>query len=167
MLDNLLEKDRAARLVAFAARQPAALTLGAVLETLVERTWGRVPSPGGAPADEGYPEPEMAAVAATGDASGHGGDPSVAVLTRVVQRALVDRLMQLVSTEGITPEVRAETLLALRHIRVLAEAVHGSAADAAHRQAVAHDIARFLDEPKDWTPKATAPPPPPGAPVGA
>ena len=164
VLDNLLEKDRAARLVAFAARRPEALTLGAALETLVERTWGRVP-PSAAPADEGYPEPEMAAVAATGDASGHGGDPSEAALTRVVQRAVVDRLMQLASTEGITPEVRAETLLALRHIRVLAEAVHGSAADAAHRQAVALDIARFLDEPGDWTPKATAPAPPPGAPV--
>jgi hypothetical protein len=133
VLDGLLEKDRCARLVAFAARQPDALTLDALQETLVERLWRR-------PQD---------------------GDGA---LLRVTQRALVDRLLQLAAAEGVTPEVRAVTLATLRHLRTLAED-SPDRADAAHRAAVCHDIARFMDEPKGWTPKSTAVPPPPGAPV--
>ena len=139
VLDNLLERDRGARLVAFAARQHDALSLNEVLETLLERIWRRPP-----------------ATAVPGDAA----------LVRVVQRALVDRLLQLAAGEGVTPEVRAETLAALRRIRTLAEEVTAAGPEAAHRAAVAHDVARFLDDPKDWTPQATAVPPPPGAPVG-
>jgi hypothetical protein len=135
VLDNLLEQERAARLVAFAARRADALTLEELLDTLAERLWHHPPA---------------------GDAT----------LVRAVQRVLVDRLLQLAAAEGVTPEVRAGTLAALRQIRTRAQATAVSGPDAAHREAVAHDISRFLQEPKDWTPKATAPPPSPGAPVG-
>ncbi|MGH2599584.1 MAG: zinc-dependent metalloprotease, partial [Dehalococcoidia bacterium] len=90
VLDNLLEKDRCARLVAFAARRDGVPALDEVFNLLIERTWHRPP-------------------------------PDHAALVRVVQRALVDRLLQLAAADGVTPEVRAATLAALRHIRTLAE----------------------------------------------
>lgn len=135
VLNNLLEKDRAARLVAFAARRPDAPAVEEVLGTLVERIWHHPP------AGEG-------------------------TLVRVVQRVLVDRLLQLAAADGVAPEVHAAAVATLRQMRTLAQGSAAAGTEAAHRESVAHEITRFLQEPKDWTPKVTALPPSPGAPVG-
>jgi hypothetical protein len=136
VLDPLLAPDRCARLVAFAAR--AADSAALILDDVLATL-----------VEQTWRRPPA-------------GDPA---LVRVVQRALVDRLLRLAADAAVTPEVRAAALAALRHIRTLA----GDSADreeAPHRWAVAHDIGRFLDQPRDWTPKQTGPPPSPGAPVG-
>jgi hypothetical protein len=137
-IGGLLDPPRAARLVAFADRDPQEPSLTEVVGRIIDRTWGRP-----APAQH-------------------------AALKRVVERVVVDELMDLARRPEASPEVRAAAEWGLRRIgRQLAApgpAVGGDVA--AHRQLAAADIERFLSR-RD---APTAPPQPlaapPGAPIG-
>jgi uncharacterized protein DUF4953/uncharacterized protein DUF5117 len=137
VIGGLLDPQRAARLVAFADRDPQQPSLTEVVGRIVDRTWGRP-----APAQH-------------------------AALKRVVERVVVDELIELARRPEATPEVRAAAEWGLRRIgRQLAAPSRAVGDLAAHRQLAAADIERFLSR-RD---AATAPPQPlaapPGTPIG-
>ena len=139
-LSGLLQSERAARLVAFHSRDARQPGLEEVIDRLIERTW-QMKSP---------------------------SDPAEAAVARVVERAVVDRLMGLASDERAATDVRA---IAAAKIRQLAAALrkprrNESTIEAAHRELAAEDIRRFLNRPytQDGTPLPL--PTPPGSPIG-
>jgi len=135
VLEQLLEPQRAARLVAFADRDPQAPTLGEVLEEVRKATFD----------------------AGTSDATRMNRS-----LRRVAQREAVEATMILGAHRDATPEVRATTMAALEAIR---DGI-GNSRDEQHRL-LARDITRYLENPVEYAPKSSAPPQPPGAPLGA
>lgn len=134
VVDALLQRDRAARLVEFAPRQRNALTLGEVVDSLVARTW-RVDAP---------------------------GNEKLATLRRVGSRAVADRLLALAADRDAAPEVRAMADFKIARLRDLARqrARVGSDAARAHWDAVAGDLTRWIErrELPQPTPALTAPP---------
>jgi hypothetical protein len=133
VVDGLLHPQRAARLVAFHQRDAANPSLDEVVTALVDATWGGAPGPA---RDAPY--------------------------RRVVQRAVVDALLDLAGDRGATAEVRSlahHHLLRLRDRAERAAAAAGTgtagAADAAgaagaagtrgHLAVVRQDIDRYLD----------------------
>jgi hypothetical protein len=126
IVDALLQRDRAARLVAFAARRDAArdgapLTLGALIDEIVRAT----------------------------TAGGAERDAKRAALRRASQRAMVDRLLLLAADTEATPDVRAIAQLKLTELRTAASGYArgaGDVADRAHWMLVASDIGRWIDE---------------------
>ncbi len=138
VLDNSLEREKLARIVAFAARQPDPLTLGEVLDTVRARTWEQ-------PADS---------------------QPRHAALRRVVQRAFLDRLLSLATDIQVTPEVKSWLHAELTRLQSGIDQDQGmDEEERVHRIKARHDIAHFLERPVDWTLQNTSPAPPPGAPV--
>ncbi|MEZ5418288.1 MAG: zinc-dependent metalloprotease [Vicinamibacterales bacterium] len=130
VLGDLLQADRAARLVAFADRQPNALTLPEVLRMVVAATWG----PHG-------PEP-----------------PMQQSLRRVTERAALDALMMLGADADTTPPARAVVLQAIRQLG--AEIAGRKDADPmgeAHLRQAEADITRYLEDPAANAPKFVAP----------
>ncbi len=85
VLEQLLQPDRAARLIAFADRQTNALTFPEVLDAIMQATWN-------APAD---------------------GQPAARSFRRVIQRVALDAMMLLGNHAQVTPEVRAVVLTRL------------------------------------------------------
>jgi len=134
VVDALLQRDRAARLVEFAPRQGNSLTLGEVVDSLVARTW-RVDAP---------------------------GYEKLAALRRVASRAVADRLLALAAEQDAAPEVRAMADFKIARLRDLARqrARVGSDAARAHWDAVAGDLTRWIErrELPQPTPALTAPP---------
>jgi uncharacterized protein DUF4953/uncharacterized protein DUF5117 len=139
VLEQLLEPERAARLIAFADRQTNALTLPQVLRAVLDSTWNAPP------------------------------DTSVAAraLRRVAQRAALDAMMILGASPQATPEVRAVTLQTLATLRATLpartsqdEVMH------AHVRQAERDITKYLENPTAYAPKSFALPQPPGAPIG-
>jgi len=133
VVDLLLQRERAARLVQFASRPGPQLTLPALIDTLVDATW----RPTRASAKE-------------------------AALQRVTQRAIVDRLILLAADSVASPEVRSIAELKLAAIRSEATA-RGAAGDAtsrAHWQAIARDVERWIEnrEIPRLSPALVAPP---------
>ncbi len=134
IVDATLQPERAARLVAMRADDPAAMSLGEVVDTLLRATAAR-------------PEP------------GH-----AAALRRVAERAVVDRMLALAADEGTSREVRDLLNLRLTALRSTlrdapARAV-GDEARAAQRAGILRDLGRWLDDHE--APKVTpalAPPP--------
>jgi len=136
VVGGLLEPQRAARLVAFSDRDPHEPSLTEVIGRIVDRTWGTA-----VPAQH-------------------------AALQRVVQRVVVDELIELARSSA-APEVRGAAEWGLRRIARQVAAPSRVAGDAlAHRQLVGADIDRFLSR-RD-TPTARPQPltAPPGAPIG-
>ena len=140
IVDGVLQRERAARLVQQGARGQTP-GLGEVADSLIRRTWGAA-SPAGT---------------------------KHAALQRVVQRAVVDRLLALAADSSASPEVRAMSELKLRTIASLANRRRGATTAsattsndmaAAHHLAVAGDIARWLErqELPRPTPALVAPP---------
>ena len=120
IVDGLLQRERAARLVAFAPRAPNLPTLAGVIDEIVAATWGR-------PAD---------------------ASAKHAALQRVAQRAVADGLMTLAADKNAAPEVRAITDFKLAALREVAQraATSGASVDArAHAKSVAADIKRWLE----------------------
>jgi hypothetical protein len=139
VVDALLQRDRAARLVQFALRRGDGagrpLTLGDVIDALVGVTW-RAP----------------AAVAAR-----------PAALQRVAQRTVAERLILLAADSAAAPEVRAMAELKLTALRTAAAAAARTGRgddDRAHWLALATDIGRWLEhrELPALTPPLPAPP---------
>jgi hypothetical protein len=125
VVDALLQRDRAARLVAFAGRRDAArdgapLTLPGLVDELLRATWA------GAPA----------------------ADPKTAGLRRAAQRAVTDRLLLLAADTLAAPDVRAIADLKLGEMRATAaaNARRGDDTERAHWRLVATDIGRWIDE---------------------
>jgi len=137
VVGGILTPERAARLAAFADRNPQAPTLTEVIGRIIERTWGAA-----APRDH-------------------------AALQRVSQRVVVEELIRLARDSSATVEARAGAEWGLRRIgRLLGAPARVDAETQAHRALAAADIERFLDR-RDATTRRTEPlEPPPGVPIG-
>jgi hypothetical protein len=121
IVDAVLQRDRAARLVAFATRESRPLTLAAVIDSLVARTWGPdVPGPGAA---------------------------KLNALRRVAGRAVADRLLALAADTEAAPEVRAMIDLKIVELGTLARqrARSGSEESRAHWSAITADFTRWAE----------------------
>jgi hypothetical protein len=136
VVSALLTNDRAARLVAQKAIDPAMPGLDDVL--------GRV-------------------VAAVFDA--RAASPYEAEIKRAMERVVLSRLMSLAQSAPMA-QVRALATQTLRRLQTRTSAPLAAIADQAHRQLVAEDIRRFLERPFDSMPPASPTGPPPGAPIG-
>ncbi|MEO7456985.1 MAG: zinc-dependent metalloprotease [Gemmatimonadaceae bacterium] len=140
IVDGMLQRERAGRLVTFATRAPNMLTLGEVIDSLVVRTW---------------------------DARDAGASPKLVALRRVTQRAVADRLLMLAADAEALPEVRAMAEYEIAKLRGVAKARSGAGdtMSRAHWASIAGDFARWID--RRELPKPTAAPAaPPGDPFG-
>jgi len=119
VIGYLLDRDRAARVVLFAARDPQALTLDEVMRTIVARTWGLATPT----------------------------SPAERAVLRASQRATLDVLLDLAGDARAMPDVRATALVHVRQVqsRLGTMGTTGDAAASAHAAAARHDIQRFLD----------------------
>ncbi len=117
IVDAVLQPDRAARLVEFAARERDPLTLAAVIDSLVARTW-RPAAPREAARDD---------------------------LRRVAARAVADRLLLLAADTVAAPEVRAMADYKIAALVPLARqrAAAGPPQARADWSAIAADFARW------------------------
>src|ERR1022692_3383940 len=133
----VLQLDRAARMVAQHAVDPALPGLEEVIDHLTKATFD-------APA----------------------ASPYEAEIRRAEERVLVDRVMRL-ATGASNGQVRAIAAWKLAKLatRLKAEAATGEAEQAQHAL-LAADIKRFLDRPADPAQPIPAPAAPPGAPIG-
>ena len=133
----VLQLDRAARMVAQHAVDPALPGLEEVIDHLTKATFD-------APA----------------------ASPYEAEIRRAEERVLVDRVMRL-ATGASNGQVRAIAAWKLAKLatRLKAEAATGEAEQAQHAL-LAADIKRFLDRPADPAQPMPAPAAPPGAPIG-
>lgn len=135
---TLLHPERAARLVAFAAREASLPTLEEVIGSLVDGTWTPVPE-GGAGA-----------------------------VGRAVQRVVVDELIRLAADADATVEARAAAEWALRRIAgrlTSGERTAAASPGEAHRTLAAADIQRFLERRAAPTALAAPLPIPPNMPL--
>jgi hypothetical protein len=133
IVDGILQRERAARLVAFATRAPNMLTLVETVDSLVARTWNQ-----------------------------RDATPKAAALRRVAQRAVADRLLALAADTSAAPEVRAVAEFEIARLRPDAarRAQSGDTMSRAHWAAIAGDFARWIDrrELPAPTPALLAPP---------
>ena len=122
VLDMVLQRDRAARLVEFATRGPGQhLTLSATIDAITAATWD-----GAKPASA-----------------------KLAALQRVTQRALADKLMTLAADTDASPEVRAMAELKIADLRVKARARQSAAPtdeEKAHWLSIVTDFTRWVDK---------------------
>jgi len=133
----VLQLDRAARMVAQHAVNPAAPGLDYIIDRLTTATFD-------APTATGYE----------------------AAVRRAEERVLVDRVMWL-ATASPNGEVRAIASLKLSKLAArLKAAVARTEADTAQRTLIAADIKRFLDRPAEAAKMIPAADAPPGAPIG-
>ena len=135
IVDLILQRERAARLVAFATRGPTMLALAETIDSLVARTW------------------------TAGDV---GSSPKHAALRRVTQRAVADRLLTLAADPDASPEVRAMAEYQIGRLRLVAlrRGATGDAMSRAHWSSIAGDFGRWVERrelPKP-TPALAAPP---------
>ncbi|MGI9091015.1 MAG: zinc-dependent metalloprotease [Gemmatimonadaceae bacterium] len=146
IVDAVLQRDRADRLVQFSTRERDALTLGETVDSLVAETWS-----GGGSRDT----------------------PKLAALRRVARRAVTDRLLTLAADTEAAPEARAIVDMKLASLRPVAArngsvrnaSVHAGDAERAAWLAMAGDIGRWLDRHTLPTP-TPALMAPPGDPFG-
>jgi len=121
IVDGVLQRDRAARLVQFAAHG-STFTLGNAMDALVGATW-RAPAPPG---------------------------PKLAALQRVTQRAVADRLLLTAADSEASPEVRAMAELKMAELRPSAvtwsKQVTRSEEDRAHWLSIATDFGKWIDK---------------------
>ncbi|HEX6537245.1 MAG TPA: zinc-dependent metalloprotease [Gemmatimonadaceae bacterium] len=118
VVDAVLQRDRAGRLVQFAARGPGALSLAETIDSLVAHTWNR-------------PAPKSVGLAA---------------LQRVTRRAVADRLLALAADTAAAPQVRAIADLEIADLRPVAAARakrSGPPADRAAWMSIAADFDRW------------------------
>jgi uncharacterized protein DUF4953/uncharacterized protein DUF5117/uncharacterized protein DUF5118 len=133
----VLQLDRAARMVAQHAVDPALPGLEDVIDRLTKATFGAAAAPG-------Y-EQEV---------------------RRVEERVLVDRVTWL-ATASPNPQVRAVAALKLTQLSARLKTTPGATdADRAQHLLIAADVKRFLERPAEPTRIMPAPDAPPGAPIG-
>src|SRR4051812_2952946 len=133
IVDGILQRERAARVVSFATRLPSPLTLGEIIDALT--------------ADWAAPRVSS---------------PKLDALRRVAQRAVVDRLLLLAADKEASPEVRAlvELKMGTLSIRSRALSASGDEARRAHWASISSDLNRWLErqELPSPTPALRAPP---------
>jgi hypothetical protein len=152
VVDGVLQRDRAGRLVQLAHRESGALTLGETIDALVAATWRR------------------GATATAGAARGAAAVPprKAAALQRVAGRALADRLLGLAADTAASPEVRGVADYKIGRLRDEARRRLASAPrddERAHWSAIAGDFTRWIDRRTLPTPTPSLTPPP-GDPFG-
>ena len=134
IVDGVLQRERAARLVQFANRGESPLTLSETIDDLTA-SW----------------------TSASGNES-----RKTASLRRVAQRAVADRLLLLASDKEAAPEVRALVELKMDALRKRAKSLSASGQDMerAHWAAISADFTRWLErqELPSPTPALRAPP---------
>jgi len=134
IIDGILQRERAARLVQFASRGENPLTLGETIDKLVAATWN-----GGA-----QPSAKLSAI------------------QRTTQRALADRLLALAADKDASPEVRAMAEFKITQLKSKAAALSAQGTDEvrAHWHAIAGDFTRWIErrELPAPTPALRAPP---------
>jgi len=139
IVDGILQRERAARLVQQASSGDRPLTLAQTIDALVTGTWG-----GAVPASS-----------------------KLAALKRVAQRAVTDRLLLLAADSGAAPEVRAMAQYKVTELaaRAKSQARTGSVEQQAHFASIAADLTRWIERREL---PALSPPlrPPPGDPFG-
>ncbi|HEY0527917.1 MAG TPA: zinc-dependent metalloprotease [Gemmatimonadaceae bacterium] len=133
IVDGILQRERAARVVAFQTRMPNPLTLGEVIDNLTA-DWS----------------------------SGSPRDPKLSALRRVAQRAVADRLLLLAADKDAAPEVRALVDLKIGQLRARSRALssHGDEQTRAHWASINGDFTRWIErqELPAPTPALKAPP---------
>jgi len=139
VLAEVLQHNRAARLIQHHAQDAASPDFDEVVGSLVNATWG-------APAPR----------------DGYG-----ASISRAVQSLTVTRLMDLAANPEAAPEVRAAGTRALRglHKSIAARLSRGAAGG--HLEATRDDIERFLARPHEPRRRTQPLPRPPGDPIGS
>ena len=137
MISNLLDAERAARLVQQHALDPSLPGLDDVVNAISEATFR--------------------ATAAT---------PYEAEIARATQRVLVDNLMGLAASAAM-PQVRAIAMQKLQQRMTALSALSATAGDrGANAALLVSDIKRFMDRPLTPVQRMDAPAIPPGAPIG-
>jgi hypothetical protein len=140
IVDMILQRDRAARLVQFATRGSGPhLTLGATIDALVNATW-----------------------------NGSAATPKLAALQRVTQRVVTEKLLYLAADSDAAPEVRAMAALKIGDLRNRARGKLAAAKDddeRAHWLSIVNECTRWIE--KGELPKLTRSlVAPPGDPFG-
>lgn len=133
IVDMLLQRERAARLVQFSTRAGPQLSFGMLVDSVVRTVMNR-PT---------------------------GATPKLTALGRVAQRAVTDRLILLAADSVAAPEVRAVVEVKLADLRTLARGrAIGSVDERAHWLAIARDIDRWIEhrEVPRLSPALVAPP---------
>jgi hypothetical protein len=134
---NVLAPQRIARLVAFNARDSESPAPEDVIGRIIERTWGALRVEQGA------------------------------ALRRVVQRVVIDQLIELAGNADATVESRAAAEWGLRSITEMIETrVVRAPAEEAHYALATADINRFLNRSMVASGLSEAVAPPPGTPIG-
>jgi hypothetical protein len=121
IVDGILQRERAARMVQQSAHEANAFTLAEAIRTLVNGTWNAA-----APASS-----------------------KLAAIQRVTQRAVSDRLILLAADKDASPEVRAIATFELGRLRSSATAKATAATSddlKAHWASLADDIRRYQDK---------------------
>ncbi len=137
VIGNLFHPRRAARLVAFNARNSDSPALEEVIARTIERTWG-------------------APIGGTG-----------AALRRVVQRVAVDELIDLAANDDASVESRAAAEWGLRRISEMIQSRVARLPEVESHQTLAWaDIGRFLNRMVAGTDRSTPLSLPPGSPIG-
>jgi hypothetical protein len=136
IVDMILQRDRAARLVEFASRGAGPhLTLAATIDQLTGATWDAPPPP----------------------------SAKLAALQRVTQRAVIEKLLTLAADSGAATEVRAMAELKVADLRTRArgkQAATRTDEARAHWLSIVNDCTRWIDKrelPK-LSPSLVAPP---------
>jgi hypothetical protein len=133
IVDGILQRERAARVVAFQTRMPNPLALGEVVDALTS-DWGA---------------PRLAS-------------QKLDALRRVAQRAVVDRILLLAADKEAAPEVRSLIELKMNSLRARSRALSSSGDEQrrAHWTSIAADLNRWLErqELPSPTPALRAPP---------
>lgn len=118
VIENLMHRERLARVVLFRARDAQMPTLDEVLQTIVDRTWG----------------------AAVSD------DMHTQSLRRTVQRVVLNTLLDRAGDKDALPDVRQVAELHLEQLdQRIAAMTGGSPADRALRASARREIARYFD----------------------
>jgi hypothetical protein len=135
IVDGILQRERAARLVQFASRGANPLTLAETINKLVSATWGGPPQP----------------------------SAKLSAIQRTTQRAVADRLLALAADKDAAPEVRAMAEFKIHELRAGAAAraaAQGSDEVRAHWLSIAGDFTRWIErrELPAPTPALRAPP---------
>ena len=135
IIDGILQRERAARLVQFASRGANPLTLAETIDKLVAATWNGPAQP----------------------------SAKLSALQRTTQRALADRLLTLAADKDAAPEVRAMAefkIVQLKSKAAAMAAAPGSDEVRAHWHSIAGDFTRWIErrELPVPTPALRAPP---------
>jgi hypothetical protein len=124
VIEGILQRERAARVVQFSARNSSLPTLDDVMGTVVTRTWGAAPAT----------------------------EPNAQALRRTVQRVVLNTLLDLAGDKNALAEVRQVAEWQLRKLdERIAAMSGGSAADQALRASARREIARYLEGNDDPT----------------